>query len=908
MEKYNEELIITEIEKYLLDCKYKGDNFKKISYQLYDKFIDNDDNHVIKLIKKIMIIYKRFHSKLIQKILHKWQINTLKLNYGIFDYKNNIFNLENELDEPQLEYKPNLYYNNLYKNYNKKKKKNNLKNYQILKYKSKNKSKTTKSEIKNKDRNNKKKIYNIKKITQISSSIDIKNKRILKIKNKKNKNISNTKSKKLNKTEITSKENEEDNENDFFFNNRTFEQKCKNKNFQKSYSKEKEQDNDNNKKKKLENLKTSNKYKDIEKEKNLYNFNNNINNSNNNKNNIFNPYDFNLNFDTNKSRSVDRKQNINNIITLNPKPWAYSYYIKNNKSNDTFIKIRKNRPLMNKIQRQELFNKLYNDSKKRKEKYKILSMEKEAKFNMEYTFTPQIIYNKLNEKYLKNMADSKFSVKSGYSNTSSFYNNNLNNKSMITSSNNNYSILNNARFDTSKNIINELPIVMEENKNEFPLDFMKRLEEYEKIKKINLEKIKKEVDISIRGNSMNKNKIPYNKLSYSLINNFENYFENKQKNLEKIARNMYEEQGITFHPKTNKSYNDKITNNIIERNQEFIKDKQEKLVKYLNLKEDECTFMPKINNIANISILNNSKGGYQSTLGDQNTTDVSKRLFDYQNKYKEKLEDIRSKYKENYSFKPEISKNTDIILNNKKKKMEQNKENENNLINNIKENYKNKNNNGTNNDKDNENDKSNDYINNYNIHNELLMNQMKLEEISKRISELSEENIPDEKYSPKNKNNNKKSVINDKRINKKNQIVYNSNSIESNSFQINSTLKTNNLNYTNKLSAINHISQQNSDKALELAKNLINEGILNRNPNIIFSNENLNYNSNNNSSNINNNDFSSLMLLMNDNSKNGFNDINLPIFKRNNFIQEYDFDNIKGGKRIMDLNYYEQLL
>ena len=128
MEKYNEELIITEIEKYLLDCKYKGDNFKKISYQLYDKFIDNDDNHVIKLIKKIMIIYKRFHSKLIQKILHKWQINTLKLNYGIFDYKNNIFNLENELDEPQLEYKPNLYYNNLYKNYNIKKKKNNLKN------------------------------------------------------------------------------------------------------------------------------------------------------------------------------------------------------------------------------------------------------------------------------------------------------------------------------------------------------------------------------------------------------------------------------------------------------------------------------------------------------------------------------------------------------------------------------------------------------------------------------------------------------------------------------------------------------------------------------------------------------------------------------------------------------------
>ena len=68
--------------------------------------------------------------------------------------------------------------------------------------------------------------------------------------------------------------------------------------------------------------------------------------------------------------------------------------------------------------------------------------------------------------------------------------------------------------------------------------------------------------------------------------------------------------------------------------------------------------MPKINTLSTMSILNNSKTGQQSNLSykTENNLDVSKRLFDYQNIYKEKLEDIQSKYKERYPFKPEISK------------------------------------------------------------------------------------------------------------------------------------------------------------------------------------------------------------------------------------------------------------
>jgi hypothetical protein len=49
-----------------------------------------------------------------QKMLYKWQIITLKLNYGIYNYKEDEhFNIENELDEPQTEIKPITYLKNM---------------------------------------------------------------------------------------------------------------------------------------------------------------------------------------------------------------------------------------------------------------------------------------------------------------------------------------------------------------------------------------------------------------------------------------------------------------------------------------------------------------------------------------------------------------------------------------------------------------------------------------------------------------------------------------------------------------------------------------------------------------------------------------------------------------------------
>ena len=905
LKSYDEEQAIKEIEKYLSSCKYKNNGFKEISSKLYDKFIDNDDEHLIKLIKRLLIIYKRFHTKLLQRMFHKWQIITLKLNFGIYDYKYN-FNLdeyENELDEPQMQKKPKLYFNVIKNNFKNNRNKNKLSANKSFKNKSANihdDKKNTKF-AKYENPKNEDDLSNIKRTDIISPSSNpkkSKNKGVLK-KSYKNENLdfedvlikSLDVNNKLNKTLNDYREEKENIKNKTFLYDNSQDN---------NYFTRQEKENDNS----LDNLIMDSQKQKLENY--FYNDDkNSINNNiyhNANDIDISSHFDYNFNSELNKSKSVDKKTRINDFISLKTKPWVYSYYRRgsNNTDNDIFLKIKKKRPLMNNLERQELFNNLYNDSKKRKEKYKKLSMEKEARFNTIYTFTPKIIHNKLNEKYLKNMAESKFN---NNANTPSFYNYNnysMNNSSLVTNNNN---FNNNIRLNKNNN--NELGIVIEENKGEFTLDFMSRLAEYDKIKKNNLEKIKNEVEINLKGNNINKNRSKYDFIkrpNNSLLNNSENYFEIRKKNIEKIEQNMNEEQGITFQPKTNKSFNNKIKNNIIERNKEFIKEKQEKLEKFSNIKEKECTFKPKINESATMAILNNIKEGQQISINRQNINneDVSKRLFDYQNKYKEKLETIRSKYKKSYPFKPEISKNTDSILNNKQKIMEQIKDNENNIINNIQDyRYNNEfNNNNFDNDIDN------------NINHELLIKQKKLgnlEEISKRISELSEENMiyTEEKISAKKKG---KEISNESKIiNENNQIVYNdyNNSIESNNFQINPTFKNKNLTkIKNNISFKDSTTKENSDKILELAQNLLNEDLI-RKQNQLNSNDTSKY-YNNSKNKDNTKDFGFLMLY-NNSLNNKYNKEN-QIIKKNNYAQEYDFDNSRGNKRIMDLNYYDNLL
>ena len=112
-----------------------------------------------------------------------------------------------------------------------------------------------------------------------------------------------------------------------------------------------------------------------------------------------------------------------------------------------------------------------------------------------------------------------------------------------------------------------------------------------------------------------------------------------------------------------------------------------------------------------------------------------------------------------------------------------------------------------------------------------------------------------------------------------------------------------NINYENYSKFNDNENNQNSDSILELAKNLLKENLLSKKQNTINMNDNMNYINYNKIKNKNTtNDFGNLLMMNNSNS--GYND--RP--KNNNYSHEYDFDSIKGNKRIMNLNYYDNLL
>ena len=162
----------------------------------------------------------------------------------------------------------------------------------------------------------------------------------------------------------------------------------------------------------------------------------------------------------------------------------------------------------------------------------------------------------------------------------------------------------------------------------------------------------------------------------------------------------------------------------------------------------------------------------------------------------------------------------------------------------------------------------------------------------------------DQKYSSQKKSeedikiiNNNKSLINSKKSQNK----------ENNNFRINSLTNNNNINYY-KISNINNndMNNVNSDKLLELAQNLLHEDLISKKKKEMDMDdiENMNY-CNNNGSKQSTNDFYSIM--MNNSKTSGYNDSS-KFHRKNYYAQEYDFDYIKGNRRIMDLNYYDNLL
>ena len=152
-------------------------------------------------------------------------------------------------------------------------------------------------------------------------------------------------------------------------------------------------------------------------------------------------------------------------------------------------------------------------------------------------------------------------------------------------------------------------------------------------------------------------KLPYNSQKFLRI---------KNQNIKKLSDEILNEQGVTFKPKLNDSVNSMIKKKFFQRSSDFQKIRE---IKLNSAKEDiECTFTPKIN--YDNSIIQNL---HQNN--NPNKTNIGERLYNYQNEYKKNLEKIKIKNEKFYSFKPKISKNTNLILENRRKNIEYIKQN-----------------------------------------------------------------------------------------------------------------------------------------------------------------------------------------------------------------------------------------
>lgn len=114
-----------------------------------------------------------------------------------------------------------------------------------------------------------------------------------------------------------------------------------------------------------------------------------------------------------------------------------------------------------------------------------------------------------------------------------------------------------------------------------------------------------------------------------------------------------------------------INSNFQERNKQFVENKSVKIKSAVSQNEIECTFSPKINENSNNIILKKEESLeftpniYNLRNPRSSSTSTFERLQNYNKIYQQNREELKENYKETYSFKPKISKNTEMILKNR---------------------------------------------------------------------------------------------------------------------------------------------------------------------------------------------------------------------------------------------------
>ena len=96
---YSEQYLIEELEYYIKEIRFNYNLQSEISNLLLSQYIKNDDKHLEKLLRKLLIIKKRNKEKSLLIYLHKWFMNT----YNIFTNKDNSKNV-NEINYSNKNY------------------------------------------------------------------------------------------------------------------------------------------------------------------------------------------------------------------------------------------------------------------------------------------------------------------------------------------------------------------------------------------------------------------------------------------------------------------------------------------------------------------------------------------------------------------------------------------------------------------------------------------------------------------------------------------------------------------------------------------------------------------------------------------------------------------------------------
>ena len=218
------------------------------------------------------------------------------------------------------------------------------------------------------------------------------------------------------------------------------------------------------------------------------------------------------------------------------------------------------------------------------------------------------------------------------------------------------------------------------NRINYNVSFNERNDNYIKQRKENMMKLREEIDKEIKEKSIpkinEKSKIILSKQNNK--NYFTDYsqIENEKETENNVYNRLYENRYNTNNIQRDLDINDFIDtkprstlneiNDFIERQQIFDNLKQEHIHKYKILnsenkeEKEELTFIPKINSTSDIIARTNPE-----RMG-EDFGDKYQRLYEEAEKIKEKREQLTNFYNAQYDFKPKINEISKIIGNNKK--------------------------------------------------------------------------------------------------------------------------------------------------------------------------------------------------------------------------------------------------